>query len=586
MSRTPPSSTPKPAVVDPPSLPSLPNVSRVDTLPNDFAAFLARRPLLIGDVVADRYRLVESLGSGAMGEVFVAENLVIGRRVAIKVVRPQLLADEQFRRRFQHEAEAIAAIDHRNVVRFMDLIVGDPTFLVMEFAPGPTLGRVLSDEGKLQPVRALNLAVRLAWALDAVHRAGVVHRDVKPANVILAPDPELGEEPKLIDFGLAKLAAARPEEQLTRAGQIVGTPYYIAPEQIGHRAVDGRGDVYSLGCVLFHMLTGRPPFVADDEMQILYQHMNLPPPSLRSLIGDAPSPLIDDLEPILARCLAKDPDQRFASMKQLIDALARIDRRRPRPHGDRRVPETLQSKLALPLAAGGALLLLGVSLGLLFRPGAPPAQLIVSSRPGDATVELDGRALTEHTPAVLSVEPGVHSLRVKKDGATAGEMVEVERGRRVIVELALPPPTRELQIQSVPPGAQVYIDGHLVIGRTPLTARVTDEDFHDVRLERQGYATLLVALKPEDRATQLTLPLDPEREPRGTLWIDANRASSVWVDGVDTGLVTPTLGIRVKPGRHEIALTDASGQRGPSAQVEVQKGETRHLMLDFPREAK
>jgi tRNA A-37 threonylcarbamoyl transferase component Bud32 len=585
MSRTPTPPTPKPATTaDPPSLPSLPNVSRVDTLPNDFAAFLARRPLLIGDVVAERYRLLESLGAGAMGEVFVAENLVIGRRVAIKVVRPQLLADEQFRRRFQHEAEAIAAIDHRNVVRFMDLIVGDPTFLVMEFAPGPTLGRVLSDEGKLAPVRALNLALRLAWALDAVHRAGVVHRDIKPANVILTPDPELGEEPKLIDFGLAKLAAARPEEQLTRAGQIVGTPYYIAPEQISHRSVDGRGDVYSLGCVLFHMLTGRPPFVADDEMQILYQHLNMPAPSLRSLIGDGPAPLVDNLDPILSRCLAKDPDQRFQSMKELIDAFSRVDRRGAR--GGRRAPPSAASRLALPLAAGASLLLLGLSLGLLFRSGAPPAQLIVSSRPGDAAVELDGRALTEHTPAVLSVEPGVHSLRVKKDGASAGEVIEVERGRRVIVELALPPPTRELQIQSVPPGAQVFIDGHLIIGRTPLSARVTDDDFHEVRVERQGYATLLHALKPEDRATQLSLPLEPEREARGTLWIDADRAASVLIDGVDTGLVTPTLGIRVKPGRHEIVLTDASGKRGPSAQVEVQRGETRHLMLDFPREAK
>src|SRR5262249_29868424 len=154
--------------------------------------------------IAGRYQLVEALGDGAMGQVFIGENLAIHRRVAIKVLKAELLANPSFRKRFQHEAEAIAAIDHRKVGRFFDLIVADPTFLVMEYVRGPTLAEVIKKEKRLEPVRAINIATRLCWGLAAAHEAGVVHRDIKPSNVILAPDPELGEEPKLIDFGLAK----------------------------------------------------------------------------------------------------------------------------------------------------------------------------------------------------------------------------------------------------------------------------------------------------------------------------------------------------------------------------------------------
>jgi len=150
----------------------------VEDLPEDFAALLSRQPLQTGDIIAQRYRLVKPLGGGAMGQVFVAENLSIGRRVAVKLLRAELLVQPAFRKRFQREAEAIAAIEHRNVVRFFDLLVGDPTFLVMEYVSGPTLAEVLRREQRLDPIRAINIAIRLCWALDAAHKAGVVHRDV------------------------------------------------------------------------------------------------------------------------------------------------------------------------------------------------------------------------------------------------------------------------------------------------------------------------------------------------------------------------------------------------------------------------
>src|SRR4051794_14375698 len=266
-------------------------MSRVDTLPEDFLNLLKTGPLQIGDVIAGRYKLIERLGDGAMGQVFVAENLAIGRRVAIKVLKTELLADPSFRQRFQHEAEAIAAIEHRNVARFLDLVVGDPTFLVMEYVRGPTLDDILEKEKRLPPPRAVRITQRLCWALEAAHSAGVIHRDIKPSNVIVAPDLENEEEPKLIDFGLAKLAHAAVKAGLTRTGQIVGTPEYMAPEQISNKPVDARADVYALGCLLYELLTGRPPFEGSDDVQVLYQQLHDTPAPLAKFIQGPPPAL-------------------------------------------------------------------------------------------------------------------------------------------------------------------------------------------------------------------------------------------------------------------------------------------------------
>ena len=557
-------------------------MSRIDTLPDGFEKLIGRTELIIGEVIGGRFKLIKSLGSGGMGEVFVAENISIGMRVAVKLLRPELLANPEFRQRFQNEAQAVASIEHPNVARFFDLVVGDPTFIVMEYVRGVTLADRIRL-GALPIERALAIAQRLCWGLDAAHAAGVVHRDLKPANVLLAPDAEHGETPKLIDFGLAKLAAAAGDSQLTRTGQIIGTPAYMSPEQIKGEKIDGRADVYALGCVLFEMLTGRTPFASGaDDVQILYRQMHEAPPSLGKLLPDVPSAL----DALMHKVLQKDPSLRFPSVQAMATALAdiaaAIDRRAgvvgTRDHSGRVVltaqrlldEERRARRRQLTLGAlVVALVVAAVGAVALVRwqkaPASSRSLLVVTSQPAGARVSVDGRLLPETTPTALrDLFPGKHDVRIEKSGYAAVERaLSTAEGERAAIDVALPPQTRRVEVQTTPDGASLYVDGHLVPGTTPTTVALTVDDFHELRAECDGYETLVRALKPEDHDPTVMLHLATERHARGTLVVEAQDVAEVWLDGIPTGLTTPTLGFRVGTGDHTIELRAPSGERSP-----------------------
>ena len=559
--------------------------SRVDTLPDGFAEAVVRRTLAVGDTLAQRFRLVQVLGGGAMGQVFVAENLAIGQKVAIKVLKPELLANPMFRQRFQHEAEAIAAIAHPNVARFMDLVVGDPTFLVMEYVAGPTLEGLLAKE-KLDPARAVRLAIRLCWGLEAAHAAGVVHRDLKPANVIVAADIEQGEAPKIIDFGLAKLAAATAGEALTRTGQIVGTPRYMSPEQISGRPVDARSDVYALGCVVYEMLSGRAPFLeADDDVQLLYRHMHEPAPPLSSVMPGVPQAL----EQAVARAIEKRPEARFQSMADMAAALVRsIEKRAPR--NSRQTLRTVaahRSRAPLLAALGAVVLASGALAGVVHwraqRVPAPRgATLMVATTPAGARIEIDGRAQADVTPAaMLDLPAGRHELRLSAPGyAELERPIVLADGERQLVDVVLPPSVRRLELRSVPDGARVFVDGQLQGATTPAVLSMSGDDIHELRVEKDGYEPVIRGFTPDDRGPELVLTLAPERQARGRLLVDSSAAAEVFVDGVDSGLVAPTIPFYVPAGPHTVELRDDGGFRLAQAHVEVPRGATAHLNLN------
>src|SRR6266540_5006027 len=205
-------------------------------------------------LLSGRYLIVEPLGRGGMAAVYRGTDRVLGRTVAIKVLNPELAEDQRFVERFRHEARAAAALNHPGVVGVFDTgSDGDQHYIVMEHLEGRTLAEVLRDERLLPPERALSIAAEVAEALEAAHRAGLVHRDVKPSNVMIMPNGTV----KVMDFGIARAAAGA---SFTQTGMVMGTATYFSPEQARSDPVDARSDIYSLGAVLYEMLTGRPPF--------------------------------------------------------------------------------------------------------------------------------------------------------------------------------------------------------------------------------------------------------------------------------------------------------------------------------------
>jgi serine/threonine-protein kinase len=567
---------------EPEWLPSPPGVSRLDTLPEDFIAALSRRPLAPGDVLAGRYKLIESLGDGAMGQVFVAENLAIGRRVAVKLLKPELLIDRSFRLRFQQEATATAAVEHRNVARFFDLVAGDPTFLVVEYVPGETLQAVLKREGSLDPNRVVRIAIRLCWALEAAHGLGIIHRDVKPANVILSPDPELGEEPKLIDFGLAKLPTMVGAENLTRTGQIIGTPHYMSPEQIANnKDVDGRADVYALGCLVYHMLAGEPPFAGSDDVQVLYQQISeTPPPLGPRLRGPAPEGLVEVVE----RSLQKKPAQRYSSMLEMSAALEAIARKSGGSEQTERFAKRAPRRPWLAIAAATLAVLASAMITHLYDArGAGGAALLVRSRPDRAQVRVDGRPQSGVTPLTArGLAAGSHQVRVELAGrAPLERTIELGPGELAAVDLVLPPSSHPLEVQSIPSGGSVFVDDAQLPGATPLTVTITDDDFHEVRVEKLGYEPATHAVKPDEHSSVLSLPLSPEREPRGRLIVESTDQGEVFLDGKDTYFQAPTIPIFVAVGEHTAELRDSATGRSAKTRVVVQKGDTVRVSLHY-----
>ncbi|MFJ4184714.1 serine/threonine-protein kinase [Kitasatospora sp. NPDC089509] len=272
---------------------------------------------LVGQRVAG-YRLEREIGRGGMAVVYRAKDLRLGRTVAVKLLAPELARNEVFRQRFMHESEAAAGIDHPHIVPVFEAGEHDGIlYLAMRYVEGGDLRALISRDAPLPIERTARLARQIASALDAAHDLGLVHRDVKPGNVLVAPgtDREHPEHLYLADFGLTKKSLSL--SGLTSVGQIVGTLDYAAPEQISGRPLDGRCDQYSLGCVVFEMLAGTPPFRRESDLALLWAHLNDPPPELRPHRPDLPGAV----QAVVGRALAKAPEERYADCLRFVAEL-------------------------------------------------------------------------------------------------------------------------------------------------------------------------------------------------------------------------------------------------------------------------
>ncbi|MDN5700382.1 MAG: Stk1 family PASTA domain-containing Ser/Thr kinase [Kocuria sp.] len=274
------------------------------------------------DLINDRYKVGEVIGRGGMATVHLGEDTRLGRRVAIKVLRPELAADDTFHERFQREAQAVASLNHHTIVSIYDTGEIKPQgpdgvtrpYIVMEYVPGQTLRELIHGKG-IDPEQAIEYMFGILDALSFSHRAGIVHRDIKPANVKVTPDGGV----KVMDFGIAR-AVEDTQAALTQSQAVLGTAQYLSPEQARGAAVDPRSDLYSAACVLFEMLTGRAPFVGESSVAIAAQHVRDAPPAPSALNPQLPK----SVDRFMEKALAKDRDHRYSDAAQMRRALRTV----------------------------------------------------------------------------------------------------------------------------------------------------------------------------------------------------------------------------------------------------------------------
>ncbi len=375
----------------------------------------------VGSIVAG-YRLVSLVGEGATGSVYLAEREGEPERVALKVLDPELAQNERFRRRFLQESTIAAGLSHAHVVPILDFgETGDGLYLAMRHVDGCDLRELLERDGPLEGARAIDLLSQVADALDVAHAEGLVHRDVKPANILVEPG-DRGERVYLGDFGLAKHASS--VSSLTGEHAFVGTIAYVSPEQIKGEQIDGRADVYSLGCVLFECLAGAPPFDRESELAVVYAHLNERAPRL----GDLRAGLPDQLDDVIAKATAKLPGRRYATCAELIAAARGALAGEGRGSGRRR-------RVAVALAATAAVAAAVVALVSGGDDDAGPAEkLLAVSGPGVTLVDpgrqrvVDRVALPEPPQDLVFGERSAWALL-----RSAQRVVELDGDRRRVV---------------------------------------------------------------------------------------------------------------------------------------------------------
>jgi serine/threonine protein kinase len=278
---------------------------------------------LIEQTVADRYRILRKLGEGGMGSVYLAEHVVIEKKFALKVLAPELARRPDLVARFLQEARSASRIGHENVIDISDFgqSVDGLVFIAMEFLDGKDLGEIVRGQGAMAWKDARDIVLQICRALRAAHDKGIVHRDMKPENIFLVQREGQPHFVKILDFGIAKVMGLDPNgPRLTRTGMIFGTPEYMAPEQAEGKDTDHRADIYAVGCILYHLITGQTPFIAESFMTMLTKHLmeDPVPPSVRR--PDLAIP--PEMDALVLKALEKDRDRRWQSMAELLEAVA------------------------------------------------------------------------------------------------------------------------------------------------------------------------------------------------------------------------------------------------------------------------
>ena len=536
---------------------------------------------LVGQVIAERYHILRLLGEGGMGRVYLAEHVRMGRTCAVKVMNPKLLNDADSVSRFNREAANASRITHHNVAAIYDFgETQDIVYLAMEYVDGPSLASILSNEHRLHERRAIGIGVQVADALAAAHDFGIVHRDLKPDNIMLTRSRTGDDLVKVVDFGIAK-ATQGDRQTVTRTGFVIGTPAYMSPEQIMGDTVDGRSDIYSLGCILYEMLTGERVFAGTSGEVSIHQRLTKPAPRQRLVHRDV-SKSLDD---VVNKALARSPDDRFPSAIAVREALAAalpdssdapsqpastmLRHRSARAHGLRP---------AWVLAASAGLVGVFVVGALLLRPHPATEASEPVKIPATPTGPIASNPAVPAPPEPTPVT-GRADVDSGKGGAPSASNAAGTPGA-VIFDEPLPVGAHVTVDRKE---ATVSADGAIALapGRHSIVVRVPGfrAFSQSVRIAAGDTTSLAFQLTPEAPAPEPSKPRAPPAPTTqpvpatpGTIVIRGAlpEGSAIDVDGRPLAI-----GVRsasVAPGSHWVRVS-VPGYRSDSSQVEVASGQ-------------